>query len=267
MQGLFRPKIFDNAHKLDGRRKLIKRSLDIYDGSPNDPTSPAQAKVVEYADENIPDAVTRPPEEPKPKPKLIAPRPLITTTGTSTPQRPSGLGNLSHLIEDGEPTPRSSPGVTPAPEDGSTPLPNREGSQNGDAAEEEEEEAEPDDPSERIAPVMPLDLAILTSITEGARGDERKLRDFLGGIMVIGGGSKIPNFNAFLEYRLRLHRPDLAKEVLIGPPPRELDPQVLVWKGGSVFGKLRGTNDSWIGQLEYDRLGARILNYKCLWSW
>lgn len=267
--GLFRPKIFDHSEKLEGRRKLIHRSTDLYDGSPNDPTSTAQLKVLEYANENIPSAIARPAEEPKPKPKFLAIRALNKSAGTSTPQRLSGLGNLSHLIEDGEPTPRSSPGGTPAPEDGATPLNNRDGTPNGDAAEEEEEEeeAEPDDLSERIVPVMPLDMAILTSITEGAKGDERKLRDFLGGIMVIGGGAKIANFNAFLEYRLRLLRPDLAKDVLIGPPPRDLDPQVLVWKGGSVFGKLRGTNDSWIGQLEYDRLGARILNYKCMWAW
>lgn len=114
---------------------------------------------------------------------------------------------------------------------------------------------------------MPLDAAIIACITEGARGDERKMRDFLGGIMVIGGGAKIPNFNAYLEQRLRILRPDLAKDVLIGPPPRELDPAVLVWKGGSVFGKLRDTNDSWIGQMEFDRLGARVLNYKCMWAW
>lgn len=85
--------------------------------------------------------------------------------------------------------------------------------------------------------------------------------------MVIGGGSKIANFNVYLEQKLKLLRPDLAKEVLIGPPPRELDPQVLVWKGGSVFGKLRGTNDSWIGGVEYDRLGARVLKYKLMFDW
>lgn len=85
--------------------------------------------------------------------------------------------------------------------------------------------------------------------------------------MVIGGGSKTYNFNVYLENRLRALQPALAKEILVGPPPRELDPQVLVWKGGSVFGKLRGNNDSWIQGLEYDRLGARILNYKCMWGW
>ena len=60
-------------------------------------------------------------------------------------------------------------------------------------------------------------------------------------------------------------RPDPA--VLVAPPPKDLDPAIIVWKGGSIFGKLRMTNDSWIGSLEFDRLGARILNYKCMWHW
>ncbi|KAF2226451.1 chromatin remodeling complex subunit [Elsinoe ampelina] len=259
--GFFRPNIFDHSKKLIGRRSIVARSTDLYDGKPNDPISPPQLKALEYALENIPSAVSRAAAEPKPKPK-----PLPTNLALSTPQRPGALGNISHLIDDGEPTPRSSPGGTPAPEDGATPRPARDGSP-GPNAPSDDEDAEPDDLSERVVPIMPLDAAILASISEGARGDDRKLRDFLGGIMVIGGGSKIANFNAYLEQKLKLLRPDLAKDILIGPPPRELDPQVLVWKGASVFGKLRGTNDSWIGGLEYDRLGARILNYKCMWSW
>lgn len=121
--------------------------------------------------------------------------------------------------------------------------------------------------SDRTVPVMPLDVAILASITEGAKGDERKLRDFLGGIMLTGGGAKMVGFNRFLEERLRVLRPDLAKDILVGLPPREMDPAVLVWKGASVFAKLECVHECWIGRLEYDRLGARILNYKVMWSW
>ena len=183
------------------------------------------------------------------------------TTDISTPSRPTGLGHLSHLIEDADPTPRSSPALSPAPDDGGTPLAPRESTPSAETEPESEL-------AERIVPIMPLDLAILTSVAEGTRGEERKTRDLLGGIMVIGGGSKTPELASFLEMRLRLLRPDLAKgEILIGPPPRELDAQVLVWKGGSVFGKLRDTNDSWIAGLEFDRLGARILGYKCMWAW
>jgi len=205
----------------------------------------AQLQVLQYAQQNIPSAVTAAPVS---KPKEVL-------ADVSTPVKPSGLGHLSHLIED-EPTPRSSPAGSPAPDDNHTPGPS------GVHGPQPDTEAQ-----DRTVPVMPLDAAILVSITEAARGDEKKMRDFLGGIMVIGGGSKTANFNGFLEARLRILRPDLAKDVLVGPPPRELDPQVLVWKGGSVFGKLKQTNDSWIGQVEFDRLGARILNYKCMWNW
>lgn len=46
----------------------------------------------------------------------------------------------------------------------------------------------------------------------------------------------------------------------------QIDPQVLVWKGASVFGKLKA-NDSWISGLEYERLGTRTLAYKCMWNY
>jgi len=190
------------------------------------------------------------------------PAPSGIPAEATTPSRPTGLGHLSHLIED-DPTPRSSPAASPAPEDISTPVPNVDGTTNNGS----NDLTGPQPDIETTVPVMPLDAAILLSITEAAKGDEKKFRDFVGGIMAIGGGSKTYNFNAYLEQRIRGLRPDLAKEVLIGPPPRELDPQVLVWKGGSVFGKLKGTNDSWISTLEWDRLGARILNYKCMWAW
>lgn len=120
---------------------------------------------------------------------------------------------------------------------------------------------------DRTLPIMPLDQAIALSIEHGARGDERKMRDFFGGIIPIGGGSQINGFNQFLEEELGTSQPRFRKEVIVAPPPREIDPQVLVWKGASVFGKLRGTNDSWIGELEYDRLGSRLLAYKCMWNW
>jgi actin-related protein 8 len=121
---------------------------------------------------------------------------------------------------------------------------------------------------EKTLPIVPLDQAILESVTQGARRDERKLRDFLGGIMLVGGGSKTPGLREFLETRLREQRPFYGKEILVGPPPREFDPQVVIWKGGSVFGRLSPAgNDSWISKYEYDMLGSRLLNNKCMFAW
>lgn len=120
---------------------------------------------------------------------------------------------------------------------------------------------------DRTLPCIPLDEAIALSIEHAARSDERKMRDFFGGIIPIGGGSQTAGFRPFLEEELQNSVPKFSKEILIGPAPREIDPQVLVWKGASVFGKLSVTNDSWISGLEWDRLGSRVLAYKCLWNW
>ncbi|KAL9102082.1 MAG: hypothetical protein Q9163_002731 [Psora crenata] len=242
-QGYFEPTIFDNANKLEGRRRLIAPSRDLYEGGPNDPVSAAQSAVV----------------------ALIAPPPPASghangeaADGTSTPAAEKKAPNLLAKINDSDRASASAVG-TPAPEDEDTPAPAGE------------EKAPPNALAttmrDDVLPIMPLDEAILTSISHGARGEEHKMREFLGQIMVIGGGAQIPGFYAFLEQRLKELRPGWAKDILIGTPPRELDPQGVIWKGGSVFGKLRSSSDSWIGRMEYDRLGARLLAYKCMWAW
>jgi len=94
------------------------------------------------------------------------------------------------------------------------------------------------------------------------------MRDFFGGIMVVGGGAKIPGFSTFLEEKLREMQPGFTKEILIGPPPRELDQQLVVWKGGSVFARLSSSgNDSWVYGKEYDMLGTKLLAQKMIWNW
>lgn len=238
-QGYVQPGLFDNSHKLDGRRKLIEASTDIYEGGPNDPVSSAQSAVI----------------------ALIAPAASGETGEASSGSLGPGVSKLAPSalpkLHDSDRASISAAG-TPAPEDDDTPM------QTGEVSATDVLTSSIRDD---VLPVVPLDTAILTSITHGARSDERRMRDFLGSVMVIGGGSQIPGFSAFLEERLKETRPGFAKDILIGTAPRELDPQVLVWKGGSVFGRLRGTNDSWIGRTEYDRLGARVLPYKCMWAW
>ncbi|KOC18170.1 chromatin remodeling complex subunit (Arp8) [Aspergillus flavus AF70] len=253
--GYFQPSIFDHSLKLNGRRTLISRSVDIYDGQPNDPTSAAQSELL----------------------TAIAP-PLNgqvngdTQSGTldvqSTPSRSQQVNALSRLQE-AEATPRSSVAGSPAPDVTSTPQAGGAGTPavGGQSQSTSQPRAPTVEERDDILPTFPLDSAILMSIAHAARSDERKMRDFLGGIMVVGGGSLINGFHSFLEERLQALRPGFAKEIMIGTPPRDLDPQVVVWKGASVFGKLSGTNDSWIGQLEYDRLGHRLMAYKCMWAY
>ena len=247
-QGCFQPSLFDHSDKLKGRRKLIGPSQDLYDGSPNDPVSSAQSAIIQMI-------------SPQARPnghESTANGDVNGSFAASTPARQ--LPNAFSRFAESETLPSSNLG-SPAPEGEDTPGPTMEG--NGNESTNALSSSIRDD----VLPIIGLDTAILTSIVHGARSDERKTRDFLGGIMVIGGGSQIPGFYTFLEEKLKLARPGFAKDIMIGTPPRELDPQGVVWKGASVFGKLRGTNDSWIGRMEYDRLGARLLPYKCMWSW
>ncbi|KAF2236139.1 actin-like ATPase domain-containing protein [Viridothelium virens] len=264
--GYFRPTIFDHSQRMQGRRRLIDRSYDLYDGLPNDPMSPAQLAVIQYATGNPAFASAAA------APALEA---LTTTANTSTPGRQPQLNLLNRLNNESEATPRSSEAGSPAPDGTGTPQLGRAASP-GAVAVQETANAQANAAAgalqqsiqqDKTLPIMPLDVAIITSITHAARGDERKFRDFLGGVMVAGGGGKIVAFKQVLEERLQIMQPAYARDILVGSPPRDLDPQVLVWKGASVFGKLSVTNDSWIGQMEYDRLGSRLLAYKCMWSW
>ncbi|KAE8339922.1 hypothetical protein BDV24DRAFT_152325 [Aspergillus arachidicola] len=250
--GYFQPSIFDHSLKLNGRRKLISRSVDIYDGQPNDPTSAAQSELL---------TAIAPPITGQVNGDTLS----STLDVQSTPSRSQQVNALSRLQE-AEATPRSSVAGSPAPDVTSTPQAGGAGTPavGGQSQSTSQPRAPTVEERDDILPTFPLDSAILMSIAHAARSDERKMRDFLGGIMVVGGGSLINGFHSFLEERLQALRPGFAKEIMIGTPPRDLDPQVVVWKGASVFGKLSGTNDSWIGQLEYDRLGHRLMAYKCI---
>jgi len=53
----------------------------------------------------------------------------------------------------------------------------------------------------------------------------------------------------------------------VNRPPRELDPEMVVWKGGAVFGRMNRTNDSWVTPFLYERLGERVLASKLMWAW
>ena len=241
-QGYFQPSIFDNSLKLKGRRKLIDRSYDIYEGGPNDPVSSAQSAMISLISPLLPTGGQTNGE---------------ATNGQAAPV-PAKAPTLLQKTNDSDRTPMSAVG-TPAPDDDDTPAPISD----PNTATNILATSIRDD----VLPVISLDTAILTSIAHGARGNEHQTKNFLSSVMVVGGGAQVPGFYSFLEEKLKELRPGYLKDIVIGTPPRELDPQGVIWKGGSVFGKLRGTNDSWIGKMEYDRLGARLLAYKCMWAW
>lgn len=279
--GFYDPDIFDNSTKIRGRRKIIDRSYNAYDVEiPDDPISTAQLAILAINKPSINQI-----------PNGIAPGPDFSTPMKEKPNP------FNHLTREG--TPQTSNAPSPAPEGASTPVPppfvfgqngvNGNGSPsrnggtpvpqtNGVALQNQAAQPPPgifieENPLKKMAekrdevlPVVPLDVAILTSVQNAVRGDEKKARDLLGSIMVVGGGAKVPHFTAYLEEKLRAMRPDIADRILVSRSARDMDEQVVVWKGGSVFGKL-SMNDSWIAPYEYERLGPRVLHHKVLWAW
>ncbi|SPN98352.1 related to actin-like protein [Cephalotrichum gorgonifer] len=281
--GFYDPDLFDNSAKLRGRRKLIDRSYNAYDVEiPDDPTSQAQLAILALQ-----------------KPSLVSSGlPLPNDVSTPVKEKPHPFNFLSRVDAALLSTPAASNAPSPAPDGTSTPVPppfvfGKDGPANGGspapsqarngggtpgpggqtqsglasftehAARSAKSIAEERD---EVLPVAPLDVAVLTSIQNAARGDEKKLRDLLGSIMVIGGGAKVPQFATVLEEKLKARRPDLNDRILVSRSARDMDEQVVVWKGASVFAKLP-TNDSWIVPMEYERLGTRALHHKVLWAW
>lgn len=234
------------------RRKLLSRSHDLYDGAPNDPVSSAQDRVLFALDE--PENEVAPEALGDSKLENAAVRNGTPAQKPATaPKRPAIDGDT-----EGQDTPREG-----SPNEGEGE--GEKGPESGKVNPIEQQIKKAEQRDARL-PVTSLVDAINISISEAARDDERKIRDFYGGIMTVGGGSLTTNFHQFLEEELLASQPRLKKELLVNLPPREMDPQVLCWKGASVFGKL-STNDAWVSRLEHSLLNSRILTYKCIFNW
>jgi len=284
--GFYEPVVFDTSTKLRGRRKLVDRSYNAYDvDTPDDPTSAAQLAILALIQPSVtatalsftgaPNDISTPSKE-KAQPFNFISR-ADATPGTSKAPSPAPEGANTPVPApyifgardgiNGSPAPSGRNGGTPGPLGSSVPnggatLPvpglSIESFQRSAKSLAAERDA--------VLPIAPLDIAIMTSIQNAAKGDEKKVRELLGSIMVIGGGAKLPHFTTFLEEKLKVRRPDLADRILVSRSAREMDEQVVVWKGASVFAKLP-TNDSWITNFEYKMLGSRVIYHKALWQY
>jgi len=274
--GFYDPSIFDNSSKLDSRRNIIDRSYNAYDPDmPDDPVSAAQVAILTSI-----------------KPSLGINNNVSSNGEVSTPakEKSQPFSLLSRLDSDmlgNSGTPGTSTAGSPAPEGANTPNPGAATNGHGNGGSPGPSNifqfgnGSPAPPNnifikspkdiaverDSVLPIAPLDTAIITSIQHATKGDDKKFRDLIGGIMVIGGGAKTPGFAPFLEERLKAKRPDLADKILVGASTREMDGQVVVWKGASVFGKLTSTNDTWISPLEYERLNSRVLHHKVAFNY
>jgi len=113
---------------------------------------------------------------------------------------------------------------------------------------------------------LPLDVAIFNS-ARAAGGDE-KIRKYLQAVLVVGGTALIPGMAHALESRLQAIATPLVpnmEKVQIIPPPKEIDPRVLAWKGAAVLGKMDGVSELWMTAADWDVLGMRGLKERCFY--
>jgi len=284
---LFDPSFFNHKYKLTRRRKVIPRSYDAYDPEkPNDPESSAQLAILTSIKPSLAN--------------VAAPTEVLEGAEFATPskEKSNPLNHLSRMDSqtNGDSRVTSAAG-SPAPDGNDTPIPSgpfvfgANGTNGGSPAPNggtfhfngSHHSGTPGppgdklDPSARtlidiaeerdaVLPIAPLDTAIITSITHAAKGDQKKARDLFGSILLIGGAAKTYGLAPHLEEKIKAKRPDLAEKILVGTSPKEIDNQVVVWTGASVYARM-STHESWIGQLEYERLNSRSLHHRLLWQY
>ncbi|EDO18181.1 hypothetical protein Kpol_543p10 [Vanderwaltozyma polyspora DSM 70294] len=60
---------------------------------------------------------------------------------------------------------------------------------------------------------------------------------------------------------------DHSYPVAVLPPPRDMNPEVLNWKGASVLAQIKLIEELFVTNTDWDMLGSRILQYKCLFTY
>ncbi|KAJ7813652.1 hypothetical protein B0H13DRAFT_2141812 [Mycena leptocephala] len=101
---------------------------------------------------------------------------------------------------------------------------------------------------------LPLDVAIFIV----------PIRKYLQAVLVIAA-VPISWMAHGLERLQAIATPLVAdmEKVQIIPPPKEVDPTVLAWKGAAVLGKMDGVSELWVTQSDWDVLGLRGLKERC----
>ncbi|KAI0765670.1 actin-like ATPase domain-containing protein [Trametes elegans] len=113
---------------------------------------------------------------------------------------------------------------------------------------------------------LPLDVAIFNS-ARAAGGDE-KIRKYLQAVLVVGGTALVPGMAHALESRLQAIATPLVpnmEKVQIIPPPKDVDPRVLAWKGAAVLGKMDSIADLWVTPADWELFGMRALKERCFY--
>ena len=128
---------------------------------------------------------------------------------------------------------------------------------------------------------VPLDFAVWNSIQAsianlGSAGtSEERVRRMTANIICTGGTAHIPAIGFALEARLNNYlsqwytnqgkdASSSGPTATVVPPPRDMDPRLLAWKGMSVLARLDSAQEMWIPRSEWLTFGARALKEKSL---
>ncbi|KAG1746603.1 uncharacterized protein EDB91DRAFT_1327944 [Suillus paluster] len=184
------------------------------------------------------------------------PPPTVESSAQSTAGAPGGVSadapmEVIDVEGDGKPSPVPVP-LQPQPAQSSVPVASNYGGLGIDVCFE--------------ASKLPLDVAIFNSAR--ASGGDDKIRKHLQAVLVIGGSALIPGMAHALESRLQAIATPLVPsmdKVQIIPPPKEVDPRVLAWKGAAVLGKMDSAADLWLTPVDWDVLGMRGLRERCFY--
>lgn len=122
-----------------------------------------------------------------------------------------------------------------------------------------------------------LDHAIIQSIKSAALTDASRSAKMYENIIIVGGGALLAGFETLLVDRLGIWRSMARAEgeddgvsdeaIAVMPPPRDMDPQILTWKGGAVFSRLKVVEEMYITQKEWDLLGPRSIHYRTMFAY
>ncbi|KAL4398816.1 Ino80 complex protein [Malassezia pachydermatis] len=141
------------------------------------------------------------------------------------------------------------------------------------------------------AAMTPLDRAVFQSLLASTgsidgtlnSGAEERLRRLANNIVCIGGAARISGLAEALEARVSMllaehYTPSdparvpavqvpasfTAPQAVVIPPPRNLDPASLAWKGLAVLAHLDAMQELWVQAADWDTLGYRALKEKSL---
>ena len=136
----------------------------------------------------------------------------------------------------------------------------------------------------------PLDRAVFCSLLASTNtvdgqlgGNEERLRRLANNIVCIGGSARISGLAEALEARVSMllaehyapadpaRAPAVpvpanfsAPQAVVIPPPRNLDPASLAWKGLAVLSHLDSMQELWVQAADWDTFGYRALKEKSL---